>query len=165
MSLLKIILPAVGNDLFFDDAPSLESNRTEETTNFEISRTTRNIVRDTGEVRRLSVAVLVDGTYSENAEGESVYTPRTDAELDQIAALVRSAVGYDANRGDALEVVNMQFAEIQVSDTPYDNTLFGFDKDKLLDAAEILIVAIMIIFVIPFGDSTYGRTCTRRRRK
>lgn len=141
-------LPAVGNDIFFDEAPSLESNRTEETTNFEISRTTRNIVRDTGEVRRLSVAVLVDGTYSENAEGESVYTPRSDAELDQIAALVRSAVGYDANRGDALEVVNMQFAEIQVSDTPYDNTLFGFDKDKLLDAAEILIVAIMIILVI-----------------
>ncbi|HPF77987.1 MAG TPA: flagellar basal-body MS-ring/collar protein FliF, partial [Alphaproteobacteria bacterium] len=141
-------LPAVGNDLFFDKAPTQESNRIEETTNYEISKTTRNMVRETGEVRRLSVAVLVDGTYSKDAEGNEVYTPRSDAELDKIAALVRSAIGYDANRGDSLEVVNMKFAEIEVSDTPYDNTLFGFDKNKLLDAAEILTVAIMIILVV-----------------
>lgn len=141
-------LPAVGNDMFFDKAPSLESNRVEETTNFEISKTTRSVVRETGEVRRLSVAVLVDGTYTTNAEGERIYEPRSDAELDKIAALVRSAIGYDAVRGDALEIINMQFAAIEVSDTPYDNTLFGFDKNKLLDAAEILTVAIMIILVI-----------------
>lgn len=141
-------LPAVGNDFFFDDAPSLESNRLEETTNFEISKTIRNVVRETGEVRRLSVAVLVDGTYQTNAEGVEEYVPRTEAELDKIAALVQSAVGYDINRGDSLEVVNMQFADIEVSDTPYDNTLFGFDKNKLLDAAEVLTVAIMIILVI-----------------
>lgn len=141
-------LPAVGNDLFFDAAPSLESSRLEETTNFEISRTTRSMIRETGEVRRLSVAVLVDGTYNTNTEGERVYEPRSDADLDQIAALVRSAIGFDATRGDTLEVVNMQFADIEVSDTPYDNTLFGFDKNKLLDAAEIFAVAIMIILVI-----------------
>jgi len=141
-------LPAVGNDLFFDDAPSLESNRLEETTNFEISKTIRNVVRESGEVRRLSIAVLVDGTYQTNAEGVEEYVPRTDAELDKIAALVQSAVGYEVTRGDTLEVVNMQFADIEVSDTPYDNTLFGFDKNKLLDAAEVLTVAIMIILVI-----------------
>jgi len=141
-------LPAVGNDLFFDDAPSLESNRLEETTNFEISRTIRNVVRETGEVRRLSVAVLVDGTYQTNAEGVETYVPRTDAELDKIAALVQSAVGYEIDRGDTIEVVNMQFADIEVSDTPYDNTLFGFDKNKLLDIAEIFTFAIMIILVL-----------------
>jgi len=141
-------LPAAGNDLFFDQAPSLESNRVEETTNYEISKTTRSMIRETGEVRRLSVAVLVDGTYTENAEGQKVYTPRSNEDLDQIAALVRSAIGFDATRGDTLEVVNMQFADIEVSDTPYDNSLFGFDKNKLLDAAEIITVAIMIILVI-----------------
>jgi len=141
-------LPAVGNDLFFDEAPSLESNRTEETTNFEISRTTRNIVSESGAVRRLSLAVLVDGTYTTNAEGERVYEARTDGELDQIAALVRSAIGYDANRGDSLEVVNMQFADIEVTDPIFDNTLFGFDKNRLLDSAEILTIAILIILVI-----------------
>lgn len=141
-------LPAAGNDLFFDDAPSLESNRLEETTNFEISKVTRNMVRETGEVRRISVAVLVDGKYVEGSEGESTYEPRSEAELDQISALVRSAIGFDANRGDTLEVVNLQFAEIEVSDTPFDNTLFGFDKNKLLDAAEIITVAIMFILII-----------------
>ena len=141
-------LPAAGNDLFFDEAPSLESNRLEETTNYEISRTTRSMVRESGEVKRLSVAVLVDGKYTKDAEGNDVYEARTDRELDQIAALVRSAIGYDANRGDSLEVVNMQFAEIETSDTPYDNTLFGFNKDKLLDAAEIITLAIMIILVL-----------------
>lgn len=141
-------LPAAGNDLFFDNAPSLESNRVEETTNFEISKVTRNMIRETGEVRRISVAVLVDGKYVENAEGQSTYEPRSEAELDQISALVRSAIGFDANRGDTLEVVNLQFAEIEVSDTPFDNTLFGFDKNKLLDAAEIITVAIMFILII-----------------
>ena len=141
-------LPAVGNDLFFDAAPTLESNRTEETTNFEISRTTRQMVRETGEVRRLSVAVLVDGTYSTNNAGEQTYVPRTEEQLDQIAALVRSAIGYDANRGDSLEIVNMQFAEIDVDAETYDNTLFGFSKDKLLDAAEVITLAILIILVI-----------------
>lgn len=141
-------LPAVGNDLFFDAAPSLESNRTEETTNYEISKTTRSMIRETGEVRRLSVAVLVDGKYTTNAEGEKVYEARSEQELDKIAALVRSAIGYDATRGDTIEVVNMKFAAIETSDTPYDNTLFGFDKNKLLDAAEIITVAIMIILVV-----------------
>ncbi len=141
-------LPAVGNDLFVDESPSLEASRTEETTNFEISRTTRNVIRESGEVRRLSVAVLVDGTYRANAEGVEEYIPRTEQELDQIATLVRSAIGYDATRGDTLEVVNMQFAAVETSDTPFDNTLFGFDKNKLLDFAEILAVMVMILLVI-----------------
>ncbi len=141
-------LPAVGNDLFFDNGPTQQSSRTEETTNFEISKTVRNLVRETGEVRRLSIAVLVNGTYKADEEGNETYEPRSERELDQIAALVRSAVGYDANRGDSIEVVNMEFSAVEVSDSPYDNTLFGFNKDKLIDAAEIIIIALMIILVI-----------------
>lgn len=142
-------LPAVGNDLFLDQAPSLEGNRIEETTNYEISKTVRNLVSETGQVRRLSVAVLVDGRYTENAEGERVYEPRSDAELDKIAALVRSAIGYDAERGDTLEVVNMQFAEVDTEDEILnDMTLMGFDRDKLLEAAQVIVVAIMIILVV-----------------
>ncbi|MEM6811224.1 MAG: flagellar basal-body MS-ring/collar protein FliF [Pseudomonadota bacterium] len=141
-------LPAVGNDIFFDNAPSLQSNRLEETTNFEISKTIRNTVSETGEVRRLSVAVLVDGSYQTNEAGEQTYVPRSEEELNQIAALVESAIGFDATRGDSLEVANMQFADIQVTDPALDNTLFGFDKNRLLSAAEVLTFAIMIILVI-----------------
>ena len=128
--------------------PTSTSNRIEEVTNFEISKTVRNTVREGGDLRRLSVAVLVDGTYTTAEDGTRTYQPRTDAELDKIAALVRSAVGFDAERGDTLEVVNMQFAEIDTSEELPDNTLFGFDKNKLLDVAEVVTVAVMIILVI-----------------
>lgn len=142
-------LPAAGNDLFLDERPTAEGNRVEETTNFEISKTITSTTRETGEIKRLSVAVLVDGGYTTNEAGEKTYQPRDEKQLDQIAALVRSAIGFDANRGDTLEVVNMQFAEIETTDDVLlTDSLFGFDKNRLLDAAEILTVAVMIILVV-----------------
>lgn len=141
-------LPGVGGDTLGNQPPTSTSNRTEETTNFEISKTVRNTVREGGDLKRLSVAVLVDGTYATGEDGTRNYQPRSDAELDKIAALVRSAIGFDSARGDTLEVVNMQFAEIDTSGDVSDNTLFGFDKNKLLDVAEVITVAIMIILVI-----------------
>jgi flagellar M-ring protein FliF len=141
-------LPGVDGAGAGDAAPTSTSNRIEEVTNFEISKTVRNTVREGGDVRRLSVAVLVDGTYTTAEDGTRTYQPRTDAELDKIAALVRSAVGFDAERGDTLEIVNMQFAEIDTSEDLPDNTILGFDKNKLLDVAEVVTVAIMIILVI-----------------
>ncbi|MFA5592508.1 MAG: flagellar basal-body MS-ring/collar protein FliF [Micavibrio sp.] len=141
-------LPSIGGDLLGGNAPTATANRIEEVTNYEISRTVRNTVREGGDVRRLSVAVLIDGTYTANEAGERVYEPRSEAEVDKIAALVRSAVGLDAARGDTLEVINMQFAQIDTSEDMPDNTLFGFDKNKLLDVAEVVTVAIMIILVI-----------------
>ena len=141
-------LPGVGGDVLGDQAPTSTNNRVEEVTNFEISKTVRNTLREGGDLRRLSVAVLVDGTYTTAEDGTKTYQPRSEAEIDQISALVRSAIGFDANRGDTLEVVNMPFAEVDVSEDLPDNTLFGFDKNKLLDVAEILTVAIMIILVI-----------------
>lgn len=141
-------LPGVGGDTLGDQSPTSTSNRTEETTNFEISKTVRNTVREGGGVKRLSVAVLVDGTYKTAEDGTKTYEPRSEAEIDKISALVRSAIGFDSERGDTLEVVNMQFAEIDTSEDLPDNTLFGFDKNKLLDVAEVVTVAVMIILVI-----------------
>ncbi len=146
-------LPGVGGDLLADGGPSAESNRTETTENYEISRTVRNIVRETGEVEKLSVSVLVDGRYvtSEGEEGEEIktYEPRPQAELDQIAALVRSAIGFDEQRGDTLEIANLQFAQVDVAaDGVDENMLFGFHKSDLIDAAEIIVVAVMVILVV-----------------
>lgn len=141
-------LPGEGGDLLGDQGPSSQSNRVEETTNYEISKTTRNIVREVGDVKRISVAVLVDGTYDTNAEGVKTYKPRSEAELDQIAALVRSAVGFDAGRGDTLEVVNMQFADIDMTGDENADKILGFEKSDVLDAVELLTVAVMIILVV-----------------
>lgn len=143
-------LPGIASDLFVDPKPALESNKVEETTNYEISRTVRSLVREVGEVRRLSVAVLVDGNYgTPDEDGNRTYEPRTQEELDRISALVRSAIGYDEERGDTLEVVNMQFADIDAQDEALQmDLLFGFERGDLLDAVEILTVAIMIILVV-----------------
>lgn len=142
-------LPGIAGDLFVDAKPVQENNKTEETTNYEISKTVRNMVREVGEVRKLSVAVLVDGSYTTDADGNRTYQPRPDEEVQRITALVKSAIGYDEQRGDSIEVVNMQFADVDAGEGAADeNLLFGFERSELLDAAEIITVAIMIILTI-----------------
>ena len=142
-------LPGVGGDLLTNTAPNAEENRLEEVTNFEISRTVRNTVREVGEINRLSIAVLVDGRYTANEEGERVYEERSAEELEQIEELVRTAAGFDASRGDSLTVKNLQFAEIDTNEEFVDERLlFGFEKSDLIDAAEVLLVGIMIILVV-----------------
>ncbi|MCK6418078.1 MAG: flagellar M-ring protein FliF [Alphaproteobacteria bacterium] len=122
-------LPSSGEDLLVGKEPSAESNRTEEITNFEISRTVRSTTREVGEIKRLSVAVLVDGTYKVDDTGNRIYEPRKQEELDRITALVRSAVGFDEQRGDKVDVVNMQFADADVGDDLLAEELFfGFSR-------------------------------------
>jgi flagellar M-ring protein FliF len=89
-----------------------QESRQEETTNYEIGRSTRNTVREHPVVRRLSVAVLVDGV-AEARPGEAApaWRERTPEELARIASLVRSAVGFDERRGDRVEVVSMRFVQ------------------------------------------------------
>ncbi len=141
-------LPGVGGDLLVDGTPSAENSRLEEITNFEISKTIRNTVREVGEIRKMSVAVVVDGRYVKDEEGNKTYQPRSESELEQISALVRSAVGLNEERGDVIEVINMQFAEIDTDEEFIDDRLLlGFEKSQLLDVAEFLIVGIMIILV------------------
>ncbi|WP_339850732.1 flagellar basal-body MS-ring/collar protein FliF [uncultured Nisaea sp.] len=125
-----------------------ESSRTEETVNFEISRTVRNRVKEAGQIQNLSVAVLVDGRYVENEDGEKVYQPRTEEELEQIATLVRSAVGYNGSRGDTVEVVNMQFVKLEPLDLDDGSLLFGISKDEFLQLAEVLVLAVVGLLVI-----------------
>ena len=125
------------------------TNITEELVNYEISRKTTTEVVQGGRVKRLSVAVLVDGSYQKNPNGELTYQPRTAEELDQIATLVRSAVGYDQGRGDKIEVVNMQFAE--GPDSVFDDSgdeLFAFTKDDYIRVAELGILLVMTLLVL-----------------
>jgi len=83
--------------------------KTDETTNYEISKTVQNHVQETGKINKLSVAVLVDGTYGEDKSGKQSYTPRSDEERKQLDTLVKSAIGYDEKRGDSVQIVNMRF--------------------------------------------------------
>jgi len=128
---------------------SNRTSRAEETINYEIGRTQRTTVRETGQVRKLSVAVLVDGDYKPDPNGgPPAYTPRSKEEMDQINALVRSAVGFDAKRGDAVDVVNMRFAAVESEFGGSQDLLFGLPKEDLFRIAEMLILGIVAVLVI-----------------
>lgn len=124
-----------------------DSTRTEETVNFEISRVVENHVQEVGDVERLSVAVLVDGNYTVDAEGNRVYEARSPEELERLATLVRSAIGYDESRGDRVEVVNMQFAPLGEPEV-FERPFLGLSKSDYFKIAEIIVLAIVSILVI-----------------
>ncbi len=133
---------------------SSSNTRTEETTNFENSKTVRTEIHEAGQIKKLSVAVLIDGTYETGEDGASSYIPRTQEELDQLAALVRSAVGFDAARGDVVEIVNLPFAIPEVAEIEeIDSGFLGMNLDKadIFKAAELvvflLVGSLMILFV------------------
>jgi flagellar M-ring protein FliF len=125
------------------------SARTEETVNYEISKTVKNQVRESGIVKRLSVAVLVDGTYATNPDGTKKYAPRSEAEMQQLEKLVRSAIGYNQERGDVVELVNMPFAPVDAL-TGSEGTapLFGMTKDDYLRLAEIVVLGVVALLVL-----------------
>jgi flagellar M-ring protein FliF len=125
-------------------------NRSEETVNYDISKTTRNQVREAGTLKRLSVAVLVDGNYTTNAEtNERTYAALDTETMDKIRSLVNTAVGYSADRGDQIEVVNMPFTgfdDLLGADEEFN--LLGFTKEEIMRMAEGLGVAVVAVLVI-----------------
>jgi flagellar M-ring protein FliF len=107
---------------------------------------------DPGAIKRLSVAVVVDGTYTTDASGNSTYTPRDQATLDQIQSLVRSAIGFSETRGDQITIANLQFAD---GPTPpalgtEGPGLFDFTRDDLINGAEMLVTLVIALALVFF---------------
>ena len=90
-------------------AAGTQEGKQEETTNYEIGKTVRAIVHDQPQIERITLAVMVDGVDVVGADGKHTWKPRDQAQLDQITQLVKSAIGFDAKRGDQLDVVSMPF--------------------------------------------------------
>jgi flagellar M-ring protein FliF len=128
-----------------------QSRKSEEIVNYEISRTTKTEVIEGARVNRISVAVLVDGTYGKNDKGDIVYQPRSKEEIDQIAALVRTAIGFDQKRGDQVEVVNLRFAETPA--TPITEptgwmAALQLTKDDIMRAIEMTVMGLLGLVVL-----------------
>ncbi|SFI37403.1 flagellar M-ring protein FliF [Bosea sp. OK403] len=128
------------------------SSKNEEVVNYEISRTTRTEVLEGGRVKRLSVAVLVDGNYTRNGT-EVAYQPRSSEELDRIGQLVRMAMGYDETRGDKVEVVNLRFAEapqaiVELPEQSLMQQLLSFTKEDLIRFAELGVISLLTLIVL-----------------
>ncbi|WP_221799297.1 flagellar basal-body MS-ring/collar protein FliF [Oceanobacter mangrovi] len=84
-------------------------SRSEATRNYEIDRTLSFKQHQVGRLQRLTVAVVVNDRESVNADGETVYTPWTDNDLQRLEILVKDAVGFNASRGDSVNVINSPF--------------------------------------------------------
>jgi flagellar M-ring protein FliF len=123
------------------------NDRTSETTNYEITKVVKNQIMETGTIKKLSIAVLVDGQYKiDAANGTVTYIPRAQEELDKVGTLVKSAVGFHKERGDMLEVVNMQFDIDMDALKPQDLT--HWLKEQFASIAQTLIIASVIVLVI-----------------
>ena len=112
---------ATATDKDNEASESSTDDNTETTiTNYELNRTVEHIINAVGTLDRLSVAVLVDGTYNtvEGAEGnvEQIYQPRSQEELDRLASIVKNAVGFDQTRNDQIEMVNIAFDRQNLED-------------------------------------------------
>jgi len=151
-----------------------QSKKTEETNNYEISRTTKTEVTEAGRVNRISVAVLVDGSYSKSENGELVYKERSKEELDRIAALVRSAIGFDQKRGDQVEVVNLKFAEAPqmapISEPTGFLAMLQFNKDDVMYVIELGVMmplGLVVLFMVvrPLVKKILASESQRRWRR
>ena len=95
-----------------DSNSSSQNSETRERVNYEVSETQREILKSPGAIKRLTVAVLVDGTQQIDSTGTEVFTPRSDDEMVELHDLVAAAVGYDEARGDVITLKSMEFEPI-----------------------------------------------------
>jgi flagellar M-ring protein FliF len=130
------------------DGSTNANTRTEETVNYEISKVTKTQVQDAGQVKKLSVAVVVDGNYTQATGGQRTYAPRSADDMGKITALVRSAIGFDEKRGDQLQVTNMRFADIDTGpETPVAQPPLGLDTAIWFKLGQVLILSITALLV------------------
>ncbi|MCZ8376543.1 MAG: flagellar basal-body MS-ring/collar protein FliF [Beijerinckiaceae bacterium] len=127
------------------------TQRNEEIVNYEITKTTRTEIIEAGRVKRLSVAVLVDGIYTPGANGQMSYQPRPAEELERIAALVRSSIGFDRNRGDQVDVINLRFAEgvaaVEGRTPTFTEQMLALTKEDVLRMVEIGVFGLLTLLV------------------
>lgn len=129
-----------------------QGSETRERVNYEVSETTREVLRAPGAIRRLTVAVLVNGTFGPNAAGEQEFQPLPDAELDALRELVSSAVGFDEARGDRITIRSLAFERPEGLGTgPIEPGLFAgpLDMMRIIQMGILAVVALILgLFVI-----------------
>lgn len=147
---------SVQNNLPNADAGANQAGTSEqkqdETTNYEISKTIRTLVRDQPQLRRLSVAVMVDGQAVRGPDGSVTWAERTGDELARITSLVRSAIGFNEARGDRVEVVSMRFtAPDEAGDASAAGGWGGLGKADFMRMGELGfagLLAVLCLFMV-----------------
>lgn len=124
------------------------SSNSEESINYEISHSTKTYVKELGTIRRLSIAVMVDGTYKKNENGSLEYQPLSEEELKKLQELVKTATGYKESRGDVVSVVNMRFSELpeEKEDEIHQTLIAKMNINKIIELGITAIVILICLF-------------------
>lgn len=136
------------------DAATSESTETQTRARntFDVSETRREIERLPGAIRRLTVAVLIDGTRTTDDTGAQVFTPRPDAELAALRDLVASAVGFDEARGDVITLRSLPFEPVAALGTDARSGWFSAADLDVMTLAKwgflLLMVLVVALFVL-----------------
>lgn len=135
------------------NAEGSRSSRSEEVTNFENSKTESVTVREPGQIRQLRVAVLIDGIREFDETGLTTsYSDRTEDEIEQFRELVLTAIPFDEDRGDAITVQSMRFADpAPLAEQEQVFNLFGFNKQdvfQLLQVSGLILVAVLVLLTV-----------------
>lgn len=135
-----------------DGAPgegsSAQVTESRERVTFDMSELQREIEREPGDVRRITVAVLLNGVEEIGADGTAETVPRPDAEIEALTELVRSAIGYDETRGDHVTIQSMAFDAAAITDLAEAGFAdrMNIDVGQIVQTALLSIVALAIAF-------------------
>lgn len=130
-----------------------KSGANESVTNYEISKSVKTTVQEPGTVKKVAVAVAIDGvTAPAGKDGKpGAYTPRTAQEIQQIEDLVKTAVGFDAARGDQVKVTNIKFPTPEEQGLEKAGLLAGFDKNDIMRFAELGVLGVVALLILLFA--------------
>ena len=136
-------------------------NKSETTTNYEISTTIKDVKEPFAKIRRITAAVVVDGHYKKDKNGKIKYIPLTKIELANIENLVKNAIGFDPKRGDSVTVTSFEFANSginsNVSKTGMIMQKVSMYLGPILPIIKYLILAIILFVfykkvIVPFSQ-------------
>lgn len=135
---------------------SSDMRKTNETINYEINKIVKRTVEPVGVIQRLSVAVLLDGNYEvtkgEDGKEEYKYVPRSDEEMKKYKSIVMKAVGYNAGRGDQIEVTNAPFETVRLTEEEKKamsrEALWGTLRKAVPPLASLSLIALLILLVL-----------------
>lgn len=129
-----------------------EKDNVTETVAYEVSKQIQQINHPTGELKSLSVAVVVDGIYSKNQDGISTYNPRSADDMKNFEEIVKGAIGYNSERGDQLKIMNLAFQNPEESFASDQGGYFSNMKSYTfyLNLAVNVVIAVIALLVVLF---------------
>jgi flagellar M-ring protein FliF len=137
-----------GGDGAANGESSVNNSEIRERINYEVSETRRELQRGPGAVKRLTVAVLVDGIRSQDAETQEVsWEPRSNPELESLRELVASTVGFDDTRGDIITIKTMEFQPVKVEGTAVQSPLFSMSDLNVMMIIQLAFLALVTIIL------------------